>query len=579
MGITSSLITGLSGLSANQAQLDVVGNNIANANTLAYKASRLDFKSQFSQTFSYGSAPDGDLGGTNPLQVGLGVTPGAVSRNFNDGSREVTGVVSNLAIEGDGFFILKDGQQFYTRDGSFKLNSLNQLVNSDGLYVQGYGVDANFNIVPGVLQSLEIPLGSLTVAQATSNVAVNGGLNAAGILPSVVAEYTLNQPLYESDGAGGVTGTAPTSATLLSDLADSGGAAFFTVGDTISLTGKLGGNTVATKTLDVTAATTLGDLMSFMTGTLGINTTPGANGAVATTPGASFAATSPAGSVTLQLDGNVGTANDLALDTGSLTVTNGTTSTTPFTWNQVTHADGESASTQTVIYDSLGTPVTADMRITLIGKTPAGGTVWQYYATSPDNTPTGAATQTAVGTGTITFDATGRFVSADPTSVTIDRSNTGAQPNLTYNIDFSQLSALTDTNHGSAIYETALDGQKKGTLKTYSIDANGIITGSFDTGANKTLGQVALATFRNNQGLVDKGSNLFSEGPNSGAAVISAPNEFTAGHIVAGALELSNVDLSAEFVKLISASTGFSASSRVITTSNQLLQELLSAAR
>src|SRR3954471_1994531 len=103
MGITSSLNTGLSGLSANQSKLDVVGNNIANVNTVGFKSSRLDFKSQFSQTFSYGSAPDGELGGTNPMQVGMGVAIGSTSRNFNPGQVEVTGTDSNLAIDGDGF--------------------------------------------------------------------------------------------------------------------------------------------------------------------------------------------------------------------------------------------------------------------------------------------------------------------------------------------------------------------------------------------------------------------------------------------------------------------------------------------
>src|SRR3982751_5594354 len=162
MGITSSLITGLSGLSSNQSKLDVVGNNIANVNTIGFKSSRMDFKTQFSTTFSFGSAPSGVLGGTNPLQVGMGVVQGAVSRNFNDGSREVTGVASNLAVEGDGFFILQGSERMYTRDGTFKLNSLNTLVNADGANVQGFGVDSSYTVVPGTLKDITIPLGTLT---------------------------------------------------------------------------------------------------------------------------------------------------------------------------------------------------------------------------------------------------------------------------------------------------------------------------------------------------------------------------------------------------------------------------------
>src|SRR6476659_3063375 len=129
MGITSSLQTGLSGLSSSQQQIDVVGNNIANVNTIGFKSSRLDFKTQFLENFSFGTAPSADLGGTNPLQIGLGTQAGAVSRNFGDGSLQVTGVPTNLAMQGNGFFVLKDvSQQVYTRDGTFQLNGLNQLV-------------------------------------------------------------------------------------------------------------------------------------------------------------------------------------------------------------------------------------------------------------------------------------------------------------------------------------------------------------------------------------------------------------------------------------------------------------------
>ncbi len=578
MGITSSLITGLSGLSSNQSKLDVIGNNIANVNTVGFKASRMDFKTQFSQNFSLGSAPNGELGGTNPLQVGLGVVPGAVSRDFNDGSREVTGVISNLAVEGNGFFILKDaGGQSYTRDGTFKLNSLNQLVNSDGFLVQGFGVDPDYNIIPGVLQGITIPLGNLTVAEPTTKVTMSGNFNANGALPTQVSHLTANQPFYTSDGAGGVTGTAPSSTTLLTLMSNSTGSCYFHDGDTLTLTGSVGSRATAAKNLTVTPTTTLGDLASFMTGTLGINTSTGANGTIATTPGITLGSGTP-GAVTLTVDGNPGTANDITLDSNSLAITNASGTTTPFSWNNLDtlHADGASVTTSTTIYDSLGTSVKLDVVASLIDRSATGAT-WRYYATSPDGTATNALTNTAIGTGTLTFDTNGRLIDTTGSSVTIDRTGTGATPNLNFNLDFAGMSAFTATNSNFAA--SPLDGSAKGILNNYAIDTSGIIKGSFSNGANRTLGQVALATFRNNQGLVDKGSNTFEEGPNSGTAVISAPGDFSSGRIISGTLELSNVDLSSEFVQLISASTGFSAASRVITTSNQLLQELLSSAR
>ena len=576
MGITSALSTALSGLDANQSVLDVVGNNIANVNTVGFKASTMDFKTQFSQNFTFGSAPNGDLGGTNPIQTGMGVVNGAITRNFAEGSDETTGVLSDLAIQGDGFFIVKDSTgQSYTRDGSFVTNSNNELVNSDGLHVQGFGVDSNFNIVPGVLQNITIPLQTLTVAEPTTNMEIDGSLNANGSLPSTVSDVA-SQELFVSNGtSGGTTGAAPTAATLLSSLTDSSGtSAYFTPGQTITLTGNVGGVQSATKTLTVSGATTVGDLMTFMDGTLGINTGAGANGTVATTPGATLTAGTTSGSAVLSVFGNVGETNDISLSSTSLSVS-GAANPNPLTWTKVATADGESVTTNVQAFDSLGTPVTTNVTVSLMSKTPSGGTVWQYYATSPDSAPNGA--QTAVGMGTITFDSSGNFVSATPNTITIDRTGSGASPSLTFPLDFSKVSALTDTQ-GSVINGQA-DGSAKGTLTTYSIDQDGIIKGSFSNGLTRTLGQVALATFRNNQGLVDEGNNLFQEGPNSGTAVITAPGALSAGTIASGALELSNVDLSSEFVKLISASTGFSASSRVITTSDQLLQELLSAAR
>jgi len=579
MGITSSLITGLSGLSSNQAQLDVIGNNIANVNTVGYKSSQMEFKSQFSQNFSLGSAPNGDLGGTNPQQVGMGVTTGSISRNFNDGSRDITGVNSNLAMEGPGFFVLRDPNgQFFTRDGSFLLNSLNQLVSANGQHVEGFGIDSNYNVVPGVLQDITVPIGSLTVADATTSVSMTGNLNTGGPLPTQVSDLTMNQPLYVSDGAGGVTGTAPTSADLLTNMADGSGNLYFNAGDTLTMGGTVGSRSVAAKTLTVTSTTTLGDLQSFMSGSLGINTGTGANGSIATTPGVSLATggTVPAGAVALTVDGNPGTANDIALNSNSLSVTSGSGTTMPFSWTKNATADGESIATSTTVYDSLGTAVNVNLVASLISRSATGAT-WQYYATSPDGASTGANLNEAVGMGTMTFDTSGHLVSTSNNSVNIDRTGTGATPNLLFNLDFSGISALSDTS--SSLASNKQDGLPKGTLTNYQIETTGIIKGSFSNGASRTLGQIAVASFRNDQGLIDNGNNTWQAGPNSGTAVISAPGEFNTGHVVSGALELSNVDLSSEFVKLISASTGFSASSRVITTSNQLLQELLSAAR
>jgi flagellar hook protein FlgE len=576
MGITSSLVTGLSGLSTAQSQIDVVGNNIANVNTVGFKSSRLDFKTQFLENFSYGSAPSGTLGGTNPLQIGLGTQAGAISRNFGDGSLQVTGVDTNLAVQGNGMFVLQEGsKQVYTRDGSFQLNGLNQLVSGTGQLVQGFGVDTSFNVVPGVLTSLTIPVGSLTVAQATQNANLTGNLDSAGVIPSTVADLTLNQPMYLSDGAGGVDAlNPPTGATALTSVTDAGGAAMFQVGDVIKFSGMRGTQAIKGQTLTVTATTTLSDLQDFMAGTLGIDTAAGANGSVATAPGVSLGGAG--NSVVLTIDGNPGTTNDLTLASNALNLTRGGSTLSPFTFTKNGAADGESIATTLQIYDSLGTPVNVNVVATLESKG-ATGSNWHFYATSPDSIATGANTQTVVGEGTLSYDTSGHLLNAVMPTITIDRVNSGALANLTVTLDFTHTTALSGSN--SQLASTFQDGSAPGTLTTFSIGNDGMILGSFSNGLSRKVGQVALATFRNDQGLIDQGSNTFTEGPNSGTAIISAPTQFSAGRIVAGSVELSNVDLSGEFVQLIAASTAFSASSKVITSSNQLLQELLSATR
>jgi len=119
------------------------------------------------------------------------------------------------------------------------------------------------------------------------------------------------------------------------------------------------------------------------------------------------------------------------------------------------------------------------------------------------------------------------------------------------------------------------DGSPLGVLSSFSVGENGTITGGFTNGLTRTIGQLAIANFTNPEGLVDSGNNLFAVGPNSGTALITEPLEFGTGRIIGGALELSNVDLSQEFINMILTSTGYSAASRVVTTTNELMNQLL----
>lgn len=573
MALTSTLFTGLSGLDVNQTKLNVVANNIANVNTVAFKSSRAIFKPQFYVTDGGGSPPSSDFGGTNPSQRGMGAMVASIEKNFTSGSIEPTGKATDLAIDGDGFFVVQSTDQKFTRDGSFTLNSSNELVTTSGDFVQGFGVDQNYNILPGKLSNVTIPLGAATSAKATENVTMEGNLNASGAVASG-ASILASQDLTVLGG-----GAAPVGTTLLTDLASATATAtpLFTAGDTLDLAGKKGGRDLPTEQFTVTAASTVDDLRTFMQDGLGINTTvPASADPGVPTPGVTLEAGTAANSARLVLAGNTGAENALAMPASAFASPAGAS---PFAFADATNAAGiasnavgESVHTSFVAYDSLGTPVTVSVT-SVFEQAADTGNVWRFYAECGDATNG----QLAVGSGTLTFSNEGKLLTSTGDTITVDRTGTGAKTPMTVKLDFSQMTSLTSRD--SELVMTQQDGSPIGTLNSFNIGADGTITGSFSNGLTRALGQVALATFNNSEGLVDVGGNMYVPGSNSGVPIITAPLTLGSGSIRSGALELSNVDLSEEFINLIIATTGFSAASRVITTSDQLLTELLNSAR
>ena len=569
MASTTALFTGLSGLISNSRRLDVIGNNIANVNTTAYKSNRMTFSPTFSRNFSLGTAPSDATGGTNPGQVGLGVSVSGTQRNFNNGAIGVTGVATDLAIEGDGFFIVNQaGSQYYTRSGSFIRNPENDLITQSGAKVMGYGVDDQFNVIEGNLVDLNIPVGTMTLAEQTRNVVFNGNLNASGEVATtgsihesrvfytdplgtpgteVTAATNLNDPIYVSDGAGGFVQAFDGSATEI----------------TVAGVEK-GGKDLGTAIFDITPSSTFADYMSFLDEYLGLDSSAvggssDLNGSIGLVDGA------------IVVTGNEGAVQQLDIETGDFTA-NGTGLGNPFVMSKTGDATGESVQTSFVVYDSLGTPLTIDLSFVLQGTTPSGGTTWEFVAESSDND----ATDRLLALGEVNFDSNGRFVGATNQSFSIQRTNGAVNP-LTVNMDFDSgtdaVSGFTDSaSNLAAVFQ---DGSPIGTLGSFSIGEDGVISGSFTNGLTRTIGQVALAKFSNSEGLVDVGDNLFGSGPNSGTPLIASPREFGTGRVVGGALELSNVDLSQEFINMILASTGYSAASRVITTTDELITQLL----
>jgi flagellar hook protein FlgE len=575
MALNNALITGLSGLDVAQTWLGVVGNNIANSNTTAFKASTVQFAPQFYVTTAAGTSADASFGGTNPSQYGLGASVASIQKDFSAGAIQSTGTDTDMAIDGNGFFIVKGADQEYTRDGAFTLNDQNQLVNAQGNFVQGYGVDSNFNVVQGPLQTISIPVGQTTIAKATSNITVVGDLNAAGAVAAGASILT-TAPLVTASST-----TALGSSSLLTDLrlaSDAKGPALVASGDTLTLSATKGGQTLPTATFTVTSTSTVSDLESFLQNGTQIDT--GATGAPGPTPGITFGSSpgDASGTGRFIITGNSGTANALSIASSGFVDT--TTGTSPIMFSDGTNTagvasapSGESVQTSLTAYDSLGNPLSINVTAVLESKSSAG-TSWRYYASSPDNQGGSAV----LGDATLNFDNGGNLLSVSNNTIAINRAGTGAQPVQNISLDFSGVHALSDTS-ASILEPTAQDGSPLGTLSSFSVGNDGTITGSFSNGLTRTLGQVAMATFGNPEGLVDNGNNMFSAGAGSGQAVISAPQTLGAGQVLAGSLEQSNVDISKEFINMIIASTGFSASSRVITTSDQLISELLNSTR
>jgi flagellar hook protein FlgE len=581
MALTSALFTGLSGLNVNQTRLNVVGNNIANANTIAFKSSRALFAPQFYITEGGGGPPTGDFGGTNPSQRGLGASVSAIEKDFTQGALETTGKKTDLAIDGKGFFVVEGAERGYTREGAFVLNADNKLVTQSGQYVLGYGADDAGNIIQGQLEQLNVPADIKSEAKATADVVLQGNLDADGDVATGASVLTTSAttPLQSLSAAPVINDT-----TLLSDLTLDGTTPLFnpagTPPDTLTIAGKKGGRTLTPLDFEIDPTSTVRNLLDFYNQGLQIKTDETNPPGVAA-PGAAFDPLTN----TIKITGNAGKDNALALSGTSFKSTNPNTRLT-FGDDPTSKPDGESIFTSFEVFDSLGTPVTIDIETHLEEKTDAGST-WRFTASSPDNTRAGtfdpastgagAFAGAILGSGTITFDTDGQLVGTTGGTVNLDRSATGATAQQAINLDFTQLSALSARK--STLVLDSQNGVPTGLINGFEIGANGIVTGTFSNGQSRTLGQLALALFDNPAGLVDQGGNLYLSGANSGDPSITAPTELDSGAIRSGTLELSNVDLSREFVNLIISTTGFTAASRVITTSDQLITELLNTAR
>jgi flagellar hook protein FlgE len=360
----------------------------------------------------------------------------------------------------------------------------------------------------------------------------------------------------------------------------------FKVG-TLEFTGQKGGRTLATKSFSIGADSTVGDLLDFMSDAMGIqpNTTDPLSPPKSQTdvPGVLV---SPGGDVDkgrLVITGNNGVENAVGIKLAGMnliyTDSNGLrqSETVNLPFNEKQQAVGESAVTDTIVYDSLGIPL--QMRVTMaLENRNSTETTYRWYADSPDNTNVGQhPAAIAVGTGTITFDNAGNFKHATQSTVNIHRAGFPSVDPLAFDLDFNSISGLATDRSTLAV--SRQDGSAPGVLTSFIVGEDGKITGVFSNGVSRDLGQMRLVRFANPNGLVQKGQNLFAAGVNSGLPVEGDPGTQGIGSLIAGAVELSNTDIGGNLIDLILASTMYRGNTRVITTTQQMLDELLALRR
>lgn len=410
-----SMFSGVTGLRNHQIKMDVIGNNIANVNTVGFKKSRVTFQDTLSQTMRGAASPQGNRGGTNPMQVGLGMTIASIDTIHTPSSAESTGNMTDMAIEGEGYFILQgDGlDQYYTRAGNFGFDTSGYLVNTaNGMKVLGWQT-SDFKVPvdksPQDIGEIQIRKGMMVPAEATTEVRFSKNLNAEGEI-------------------------------------------------------------------------------------------------------------------------------------------------------------GESYSIPFKIYDSLGCAHTLTITFE---KTDAN--TWEYTITHED----GITVQN--NTGTINFTPDGKYSASsfDPDNPVTFTPNSGAD-DIEFEIDFSQITQYAKETNVDMTFQ---NGYPAGTLVEVTTDTTGTITGIFDNGHSWQLAQIALANFNNPAGLIKAGQNLYRSSNNSGEPQIGQSGTGGRGTIAPGYLEMSNVDLSEEFTQMIVTQRGFQANSRIITASDEMLQELINIKR
>ena len=557
--MANSLLTGISGLRGHQKMLEVVGNNLANLNTTSFKASRVLFSDlMYEVQRGASSSSSGLLGSVNAVQIGTGSRLSQVDRDFQQGNLEASGKPTDLAIDGSGFFVTKSGNNtLFTRAGSFSLDENGYLADpATGNLVQRFGTLGDPDGVNPTFQTpgntgIYIPLGASIAGKATQLVSLAGNLSSLAKVPVAQKIATVSPFL-----AGG---SAATTTTRLIDLDNN--SPKYVDGDIINFTGKKSNGDapdVGSYTIADASTATVGDLIAALN--------------------SAFSGTT----VTLQADGNL-TATDDTTGPSKLNIvfgdSAGNTGRTDFDQHQFVikaiGRDGEKVAREVELYDASGAAHSVGLEFTRqIDES------WNMVASMDGKD--GVILDGEVNGLTFLDDGTfAQVLGIGTGDANIEFRFAGQQATQTMEMSFGvpgTINGLAQLGTSSAL-EVSQDGFSPGKLSDVHIDTDGTVFGLASNGLQIALGQLAVATFRNVNGLSAVGGNYFQASLASGNPEIGTPLSGGRGALRSGQLEGSNVDLALEFTRLIIAQRGFSANARTITVTDRVLEELTNIIR
>jgi flagellar hook protein FlgE len=582
MGIESALYTGVSGLDAMSQQLSVIGNDISNSNTVGFKAGTVTFANLLSTS----------LGATSSTETGNGVSLESVGTDFSQGTLQTTSNPLDMAIQGAGFFIVKDvsGAEYYTRAGQFSIDKDGNIVDPNGDFLQG-----NAALTQPVTTKTGVTAGTFG-ASGDINISQIGVGN-----PTPTANATIFANLMQTSPVNDPIAGTPFTIGATNDQIVVSGSALAATTITIPVGSYSGSSLAAAVQTAVNTSSSVIAAIGASALTVSYNASAGASQYEFTIN--SVNATAPVSfdwnNLNTTASNMLGFSNINTGGTGAgiTTIAIGGKATSDF---EVAGFDptspGGAFSTAMTIYDSAGNGHLVNVYFENIGSyssAPSGGNRWMWWAVVPSSDSSSASTQPNVPQiatgGILDFNTAGDLYTVTPDNYNSFNFTGGVTQNQPITFDFGQAEGETialggsgttgTTQYGSpsSVSNQYQDGYAAGSLQSFSVSQEGIITGTFTNGQTKNIAQIQLARFNSDNQLTNVGNNNYTQSAGSGQPIPGLAGDAGFGSIFSDSLEESNVDLSGEFVNMITVQSAYEADAKVISTAQELFTALQNA--